>query len=77
VLGRSYGDGQTGAGSYDSWADVNADGRINALDVAAVKRNLGTSLPPAPISAVASGQSVALTSTITRELFASQPILPG
>ena len=74
VLGRSYGDGHTGGGSYDTWADVNADGRINALDVAAVKRNLGTSLPPATAP---SAGAAALAPTITGELFASDPILPG
>jgi hypothetical protein len=49
---------------------VNADGRINALDVAAVKRNLGTSLPPAAMT------SPSLASAITNDLFGARPILP-
>ena len=54
-----------GGGRYIPFADVTGDGRINALDLAAVKAGLAVQLPAPQAAAPAA----LLRSSVTRELF--------
>jgi hypothetical protein len=75
-LGRSVSTPGTGGGAYDLYTDVNADGRINALDVAEVKKNLAHALPAGgPPLAAGAGAAGAGASSVTRELFGTELIL--
>ena len=65
ALGGSFGGGP----SYYGCADIDTNGRVNALDLAAVKRNLGQRLPPGRTSAAVPAPSV------TEDLFGSTPVL--
>jgi hypothetical protein len=60
------------------FSDVNADGKINALDLAIVKQRLNNRLPaatgPAAVAAAPSSSGPAAAS-ITRDLFGSTAIL--
>jgi hypothetical protein len=57
--------------NYFPYSDVNADGRINALDLAAVKRNLTRSVPPPPYTTPASLPAA----SPTQDLSSEQPFL--
>jgi parallel beta-helix repeat protein len=56
--GRVAGDTAAGGLPYSARADVNGDGRINVLDVNAVRARLGDGLPPVPAS-ITSATSIA------------------
>ena len=57
-------------------ADANGDGRINALDLAAVKQRLNSRLPePTPQAVPPAAPSLLRASSPTRELFAAAPVL--
>jgi len=69
----------TGSAAYSVFADVNGDGRINALDLSAVKQRLNSILPagaPATLSAV-SPFVLRRRLLVGNEFFGSEPIAFG
>jgi hypothetical protein len=74
-LFRRPGDGVVGAAAYSPFADVTGDRVINALDLGAIKLRLNAALPAAPPAIPSAGGGLPFESSVTRDLFASVPVL--
>jgi hypothetical protein len=82
-LNRATDNPGSGTNGYSPFTDVNADGRINAIDLAVMKQRLNKRLPDAPPAAAPASPAAAATppvasvlpASITRDLFSSAAIL--